>query len=174
MTIFIFIGQARFQLLRWCFNKNPHFHTRIFFGWEGGVSGRRFWCRRHFLDLGQIWILAAVVPKIEEIKICVRINPIDEKVPWEWAWGRLWDWAEGGQGWDWAKWPPRGHSERSQSLLVSWAWFWTGTHPFPMLITSCRGKWKLLSCVWLIATPWTVACQAPLSMEFSRPEYWSG
>ena len=23
------------------------------------------------------------------------------------------------------------------------------------------------------ATPWTVACQAPLSMEFSRPEYWS-
>ena len=23
-------------------------------------------------------------------------------------------------------------------------------------------------------TPWTVACQAPLSMEFSRPEYWSG
>ena len=23
-------------------------------------------------------------------------------------------------------------------------------------------------------TPWTVACQAPLSMEFSRPQYWSG
>ena len=23
-------------------------------------------------------------------------------------------------------------------------------------------------------TPWTVACQAPLSMEFSRQEYWSG
>ena len=22
--------------------------------------------------------------------------------------------------------------------------------------------------------PWTVACQVPLSMEFSRPEYWSG
>ena len=22
-------------------------------------------------------------------------------------------------------------------------------------------------------TPWTVACQAPLSMEFSRQEYWS-
>ena len=27
--------------------------------------------------------------------------------------------------------------------------------------------------VWLFATPWTVACQAPLSMEFSRQEYWS-
>ena len=24
------------------------------------------------------------------------------------------------------------------------------------------------------AIPWTVSCQAPLSMEFSRQEYWSG
>ena len=24
------------------------------------------------------------------------------------------------------------------------------------------------------ATPWTIACQAPLSMGFSRQEYWSG
>ena len=28
--------------------------------------------------------------------------------------------------------------------------------------------------VWLFATLWTVAYQAPLSMEFSRQEYWSG
>ena len=35
-------------------------------------------------------------------------------------------------------------------------------------------KWKSLSHVQLFATPWTVACQVPLSMEFSRPEYWSG
>ena len=28
--------------------------------------------------------------------------------------------------------------------------------------------------VQLCATPWTVACQAHLSMEFSREEYWSG
>ena len=27
--------------------------------------------------------------------------------------------------------------------------------------------------VQLFATPWTVACQAPLSMGFSRQEYWS-
>ena len=28
---------------------------------------------------------------------------------------------------------------------------------------------------WLtLATPWTVACQAPLSMGFSKQEYWSG
>ena len=36
-------------------------------------------------------------------------------------------------------------------------------------------KWvKSLSRVWLFATPWTVVCQAPLSMGFSRQEYWSG
>ena len=28
--------------------------------------------------------------------------------------------------------------------------------------------------VWLFATLWTVACQAPLSMGFFRQEYWSG
>ena len=31
----------------------------------------------------------------------------------------------------------------------------------------------LLSCVWLFATPWTVACQDPLSLEISKQEYWS-
>ena len=33
---------------------------------------------------------------------------------------------------------------------------------------------KLLSHVWLLATPWTAAYQAPPSMGFSRQEYWSG
>ena len=31
-----------------------------------------------------------------------------------------------------------------------------------------------LSCVWLFPTPWTVACQAPLSMGLSWQEYCSG
>ena len=31
-----------------------------------------------------------------------------------------------------------------------------------------------LSHVQLFAAPWTVPCQAPLSMEFSRQGYWSG
>ena len=31
----------------------------------------------------------------------------------------------------------------------------------------------MLNCVRLFATPWTVAHQAPLSMEFSKQEYWS-
>ena len=43
---------------------------------------------------------------------------------------------------------------------------------------SSAWKWKVkvksLSHVWLFVTPWTVAYQAPLSMGFSRQEYWSG
>ena len=39
-------------------------------------------------------------------------------------------------------------------------------------------KWKMkvksLSHVRLLVTPWTAAYQAPLSMRFSRQEYWSG
>ena len=35
-------------------------------------------------------------------------------------------------------------------------------------------KVKSLSRVRLFATPWTVACHAPSSMEFSRQEYCSG
>ena len=39
-------------------------------------------------------------------------------------------------------------------------------------------KWKVkvksVSCVWLLATPWTAAYQAPPSMGFSRQEYWRG
>jgi len=35
-------------------------------------------------------------------------------------------------------------------------------------------KVKSLSRVRLFVTPWTVARQVPLSMEFSRQEYWSG
>ena len=37
-----------------------------------------------------------------------------------------------------------------------------------------KSEVKLLSRVRLFATPWTVAYQAPQSMEFSRQEYWSG
>ena len=36
-----------------------------------------------------------------------------------------------------------------------------------------KWKWKW-SHARLSATPWTAAHQAPLSMEFSRQEYWSG
>ena len=37
-----------------------------------------------------------------------------------------------------------------------------------------RARVLALSCGLLFVTPWTVACQAPLSMGFSRQECWSG
>ena len=33
---------------------------------------------------------------------------------------------------------------------------------------------QLLSRIQLFAAPWSVAHQSPLSLEFSRQEYWSG
>ena len=42
------------------------------------------------------------------------------------------------------------------------------------LLQCMKVKVKSLSHVWLLATPWTAAHQAPPSMGFSRQEYWSG
>ena len=47
------------------------------------------------------------------------------------------------------------------AISLSNAWRW-------------KVKVKSLSHVWLFATPWTAAYQAPPSMGFSRQEYWSG
>ena len=47
------------------------------------------------------------------------------------------------------------------AISFSHAWKW-------------RVKVKSLSRVWLLATPWTAAYQAPPSMGFSRQKYWSG
>ena len=45
------------------------------------------------------------------------------------------------------------------------------THSNLAYIDVCGGSFVAKSCLTL-ATPWTVACQVPLSMEFSRQEYW--
>ena len=44
----------------------------------------------------------------------------------------------------------------------------TWEDPMLLLLLSCFSR------VWLVETPWTAAYQAPLSMGFSRQEYWSG
>ena len=57
----------------------------------------------------------------------------------------------------------------------------TGAQPYwcavwVMTVANVHRAWEL-SCfrgVQLFVTPWTVASQAPLLMEFSRQEYWSG
>ena len=51
---------------------------------------------------------------------------------------------------------------------------WSGLPFPPPKETTERKKVKSLSHVRLFATPWTIAYQAPPSMEFSRQEYWSG
>ena len=42
------------------------------------------------------------------------------------------------------------------------------------LLSMCVCVLSRFSCVWLFVILWTVAHQAPLSMSFSRQEYWSG
>ena len=49
--------------------------------------------------------------------------------------------------------------------------FWQAAYG---ILAPLKVKVKSLSCVRLFAIPWTVAYQAPLSMGFSRQEYWSG
>ena len=45
---------------------------------------------------------------------------------------------------------------------------------YHLLLQCMKVKVKSFSRVWLFATLWTAAYQAPLSMGFSRQEYWSG
>ena len=52
---------------------------------------------------------------------------------------------------------------------VTKSWTWLSAH-----IHTIKVKVKSLSHVWLFATPWNVAHQAPLSIGLSRQEYWSG
>ena len=48
-------------------------------------------------------------------------------------------------------------------------WIWIQVFPFHKCMHA-----QPLSCVWLLAAPWTITHQAPLFMWFSRQEYWSG
>ena len=60
----------------------------------------------------------------------------------------------------------------------------TGIEPMSLISPALAGGFfttsttflivKWLSHVWLFAAPWTVACQAPPSIGFSRQEYWCG
>ena len=67
------------------------------------------------------------------------------------------------------------------SLGFSRQEYWSG-FPIQMELVSISfsnaWKWKVkvksLSHVWLLATPWTAAHQAPPPVGFSRQEYWSG
>ena len=60
---------------------------------------------------------------------------------------------------------------RPQSnIYYSWPRYWTVTH-----YSYCNRLWVLAKSFWSCLTlsdPLPVACQAPLSLQFSRQEYW--
>ena len=80
----------------------------------------------------------------------------------------------------------RSHQQRTCQEISSESWQHSFLQITWMSILECfeyhlfsrLWKWKVkvkpFSRVRLFATPWTVPCQAPLSMGFSRQEYWSG
>ena len=77
---------------------------------------------------------------------------------------------------------PWGHREsditgllnnNNDNLRKRWQWCPMGKGEYFKYIVK-KVKVKSLSCVQLFAIPWTVAHQAPLSIGFSRQEYWSG
>ena len=58
---------------------------------------------------------------------------------------------------------------RSKHLLISWL-----QSPSAVILLLLLLLLSHFSCVRLCVTLWTVACKAPLSMGFSRQEYWNG
>ena len=80
------------------------------------------------------------------------------------AWSRRLCWPEGKAC------PISPHNTEARcSCLHSRILFSPPTHPAGSVVVV-----KSLSCVRLFAAPWTVAHQAPLSMEFSRKDDWNG
>ena len=64
----------------------------------------------------------------------------------------------------------RAHSRSDKVLILEEQSYSLGKFPCSSLMHVC----VLLSHVELFMTLWTVACQVPPSMAFSRQEYWSG
>ena len=56
-----------------------------------------------------------------------------------------------------------------QFLYTIYIYIYTHIYIYTYMHVCC-----CFSRVWLFVTPWTVTCQAPLFMGFSRQEYWSG
>ena len=59
-------------------------------------------------------------------------------------------------------------------VKIVMGWKETLESPLDCKEIKVKVKMKSLSRVRLLATSWTAAYQAPLSMGFSRQEYWSG
>ena len=66
----------------------------------------------------------------------------------------------------------RGCGEKG--TLLHCLWEYKLIQPLWKMVWKVKVKVKLLSCVRLFVTPWTIVHQAPPSMGFSRQKYWSG
>ena len=81
--------------------------------------------------------------------------------------------------WSWVSHPPCVNvCTNLEALWIPYYWYFVDASSHVcvrvcvcMCVCVCG---QLLIRVQLFATPWTIACQAPLSMGFSRQEYWSG
>ena len=86
-------------------------------------------------------------------------DPWVGKIPWRRAWQPAPAFLPGES--PWTDEPGKATVHR---VTKSWTWLkWLSTHEV-----------KLFSRVQLFVIPWTIAYQAPLSLGFSRQEYWSG
>ena len=120
-----------------------------------------------------------------------RHSPISGWTPREtaadtWSSGSVWPWGHCCR-WGWT-----GARHRHRSWCSSGDWrkrgCWAENTPANADSNTRQGRFELqnlllqhpllrlsvLSRVWLLETPWTVARQAPLSKGFSRQEHWSG
>ena len=125
------------------------------------------------------WRISVQAPRVPKVvqAICKRAPPESWRAPPEWRHGSVRHHGSAGT------------TEVCHLGLPSWknlhsvvTWL---TASRGSAFTGCHNSWAktthlpgggggTLSHVQLFAAPWTVTHQAPLSMEFSRQEYWSG
>ena len=70
--------------------------------------------------------------------------------------------------------PPTASTNTSHMSVSRWKQIFQLQCSLRRAVAQAKVKVKSLSRVQLFVTPWTVAYQDPLSMGFSRQEYWSG
>ena len=166
-------------------------------GFPGGTSSKESTCQHRSCKRRSFDLWVGKIPRRRKCKpiqySCLR-NPMDRGAWWTtynpWGLKEL----------DTTEWLRTAHSpflnQPSSPLgvlgveMCAWdflqcnevyPWPWMRESVFVSMCVWCEGegggkerrlkklKWKLLSSVQLFATPWTMQ-----SMEFSRPEYWSG
>ena len=160
------------------------------------IDAFELWCWRRLCRVPWIArrsnqsILKEISPKysLEGLMLKLKLQYVGhwyaELIYWKrpWCWERLKARGEGDdRGWDGRMASP---TQWTWVWVNSGSWWWTGMpgmlqsmglqrvrHDWAteMNWTEWKWRWKPLSRVWLFVTPWTIE-----SMEFSRPEYWSG